>query len=123
VPLNFNFKFFYLKDILIVLLYFQKRRKNILTFRDEYLGDNWLLCQIHFLKDICCDAWNNLKVYRHPTTVSWLRPEEGFIKLDVDDNSLRNPGRIRFEGLLRNSEGRWLMSFTGYEGFGSNLLL
>jgi hypothetical protein len=87
-------------------LYFQKRRKNILTFRDEYLGDNRLLCQIHFLKDICCNAWNNPKIYRHPTTVSWFRPKEGFIKLDVDDNSLRNPGRIEFEGLLRNFEGR-----------------
>jgi len=33
-----QFYFFYLKDILIILLYFQKRRKNILTFGDEYLG-------------------------------------------------------------------------------------
>jgi hypothetical protein len=41
----------------------------------------------------------------------------------VNDSSLRNPEKIKFGGLLRNSEGRWLMSFTGYGGFGSNLLL
>jgi hypothetical protein len=35
-------------------------------------------------------------VCRHPTTISWLKPEEEFIKLDVDDNSLINPGRIGF---------------------------
>jgi len=122
VPLNFNFNFFCLKDILIVLLYFQKRRRNILAFGDGYLGDNLLLCQIHFLKDVCCDAWNNPKVCKHPTTVSYLRLEEGFIKLDVNGSSFRNPGRIGFGGLLKNSEGRLLMSFIGYRGFSSNLL-
>jgi len=82
-------------------------RRNILAFGEEYLGDNWLLRQIHFLKDVCCDAWNNPNmVSRHPTTVSWLRHEEGFIKLDVDDSSLKNQGRIGFGGLLRNFEGR-----------------
>ena len=30
------------------------------------MGDNWLLYQIHFLKDVFCDAWNNLKVCMHP---------------------------------------------------------
>jgi hypothetical protein len=35
-----------------------------------------------------------------------LRYEEGFIKLDMDDNSLKNPGRIGFGGLLRNFKGR-----------------
>jgi hypothetical protein len=44
------------------------------------------------------------------------------MKLDVDDSSLRNPERIEFGGLLKNSERRWLMSFTSYESFGSNLL-
>jgi hypothetical protein len=41
----------------------------------------------------------------------------------VDGNSLRNPERIGFGGFLRNFEGRWLMSFTAYGGFGSNLFL
>ena len=45
-----------------------------------------------------------------------------FIKLDVDDSSLRNPERIEFGSLLKFFEGRWLMGFTGYRGFGSNLL-
>jgi hypothetical protein len=42
--------------------------------------------------------------------------------LDMDDISLKNPGRIGFGGLLRNFKGRWLMGFTGYGDFGSNLL-
>jgi hypothetical protein len=82
-------------------------RRNILAFREEYFGDNWLLRQIHFLKDVCYDARNNPNVVsRHPTTVSWLRHEKGFIKLDMDDSSLKNPERIGFGGLLRNFEGR-----------------
>jgi hypothetical protein len=56
---------------------------------------------------MCCDAWNNPNVVsRHPTTVSWLRYEEGFIKLNMDDSSLKNPGRIGFGGLLKNFERR-----------------
>lgn len=69
-----------------------------------------------------CDAWNNLKVCRHPIIVSWLRLREEFIKLDMDNNSLRSSGRIGFRGFLINSKGRWLMSFIGYRSFGSNLL-
>jgi hypothetical protein len=45
------------------------------------------------------------------------------MKLDVDDSSFRNLERIEFEGLLRNSERKWLMGFMSYGGFGSNLLL
>jgi hypothetical protein len=82
-------------------------RRNILAFREEYFGDNWLLRQIHFLKDVCYDARNNPNVVsRHPITVSWLRYEEGFIKLNMDDSSLKNPGRIGFGGLLKNFERR-----------------
>ena len=69
---------------------------------------------------MCCGAWNNPKVvHRHLTCVSWLRPEEGFIKLDVNDNSLRNSTRIGFGGFLKHFKGRWLMGFTSYGGFGS----
>jgi hypothetical protein len=61
---------------------------------------------------MCCGAWNNPKmVHRHPTTISWLRPEEGFI---------RNLRRIGFGGFLNFFERRWLMGFTGYKGFGSS---
>jgi hypothetical protein len=78
------------------------RRGNILAFREEYLGDNWLLRQIYFLKNMYCDAKNNSNmVRRHPIIVSWLRPEEKFIKLDVGCSSLRNPGRIGFGGSLK----------------------
>jgi hypothetical protein len=86
------------------------RRRNILAFGDEYLRDNRLLHQIYFLKDMCCGAWNSPKmVHRHFTIISWLRPEEGFI---------RNLRRIGFGGFLKFFERRWLMGFTGYGGFG-----
>jgi hypothetical protein len=32
----------------------------------------------------------------------------------------RNPRRIEFGGFLKFFEGRWLMGFIGYEGFGSS---
>jgi hypothetical protein len=36
---------------------------------------------------------------------------------------LGTQGGLDLGGLLRNSEERWLMGFTSYGGFGSNLLL
>jgi len=48
--------------------------------------------------------------------------KKDLLNWDADDNSLRNLERIGFGGFLRNFERRWLMSFMGYGGFGSNLL-
>ena len=55
--------------------------------------------------------------------VSWQQPNEGFIKLNVNESFFGNPGCTNFGGLIRNNNGSWLVGLFGYVGVGSNLLL
>ncbi|MCI11085.1 ribonuclease H protein [Trifolium medium] len=54
--------------------------------------------------------------------VRWHPPPEGFIKMNVDESSIGNPGNAGFRGLLRNDRGNWIHGFSGSCGRASNLL-
>jgi hypothetical protein len=54
--------------------------------------------------------------------LSWQRPEDDFIKLDIEGSSLGNPGRAGSEGLIHHREGLFVVGFTGFAGFGCKLL-
>lgn len=41
--------------------------------------------------------------------------------LNVDGSSLGNPGASGFGGVLRNSDGSWIGSFSGSVGFSNDL--
>ena len=47
----------------------------------------------------------------------------GFIKLDVDGSFIGNPGSIGFGRLLREWKDNWVLGFSGFAGYGPNLLL
>lgn len=40
--------------------------------------------------------------------MTWKKPDDGFVKLDVDGSLLGNPGRLGFGGLLRNDRSRMI---------------
>ena len=44
--------------------------------------------------------------------IRWQFPPDPFIKLNADGSALGNPGLARAGGLLRNSSGDWLSSFS-----------
>lgn len=44
------------------------------------------------------------------------------MKLDVDGSSQGNPGKISFGDLITDNEGKWPVSFPGFEGIDINLL-
>jgi len=44
------------------------------------------------------------------------------LKLDIDEIYLGSPSQIGFRGLIRNSDCNWVVGFTGFKGYGSNLL-
>lgn len=96
----------------------------MVAYRDGYKGDQWLLRQIlHFAAD-CRVNWNGRDAARsNATMIFWQRPIQGFIKLDVDGSFIGNPGSIGFGRLLREWKDNWVLGFSGFTGYGPNLLL
>ncbi|PNX73497.1 ribonuclease H [Trifolium pratense] len=53
--------------------------------------------------------------------ITWTPPIEGTIKVNVDGSSFNNPGRSGFGGVLRDSNGNWLLGFSGFIGISTSL--
>lgn len=53
--------------------------------------------------------------------VRWCPPIGNSYKLNVDGNSIGNPGNSGFGGLIRNSCGEWITGFSGFCGFSNNM--
>jgi len=53
--------------------------------------------------------------------VSLSHPSDNVIKVNVDGSSIGNPSKSRFEGLLRNSLGGWIIGFVGSCGHTTNI--
>jgi len=52
-----------------------------------------------------------------------VSPEDGYIKVNVDDSSFGNLGNAGFSGLLRNHYEGWIQGFSGSCGRASNLFV
>ena len=44
--------------------------------------------------------------------VRWMRPSNGWVKLNTDGSSLGNLGRASGSGLIRDANGGWIKGFT-----------
>lgn len=53
--------------------------------------------------------------------VRWLKPPLGYFKLNVDGSSRVNPDESSVGGVVRDSSGRVLISFSEFIGVGSNI--
>ncbi|KAF7824839.1 ribonuclease H [Senna tora] len=49
--------------------------------------------------------------------VRWEAPTLGTVKINVDGSSLGNPGKAGIGGLIRDSDGEWIIGFTASIGF------
>ena len=61
----------------------------------------------------------NIKI-EIPRIIKWNAPLEPFIKLNTDGKQLGDPGLASAGGLLRNSSGAWISSFSLHMGITSN---
>jgi hypothetical protein len=81
----------------------------MVVYAEHYAGDGWLLRKIYEMEDDCVNflacSDGTSKVQR---LVTWKKPDDGFVKLDVDGSLLGNPGRLGFGGLLRNDRSRMI---------------
>ncbi|XVF34174.1 hypothetical protein REPUB_Repub18cG0035900 [Reevesia pubescens] len=58
---------------------------------------------------------------KYTTRIKWLRPMPGHVKMNVDASMNRLTGAASAEGILRDSNGDWIMGFTYKVGI-SNIL-
>lgn len=52
--------------------------------------------------------------------VTWIRPSDQWIKINIDGGAIRIPGNIRAGGILRDKYCKLLMAFTTPLGEGTN---
>ncbi|CAI0374979.1 unnamed protein product [Linum tenue] len=56
-----------------------------------------------------------------PQQVSWSKPLEGWVKLNVDGSRRSEPPSSAIGGVLRNSDGSWIVGFSNKVGHASVL--
>ena len=52
--------------------------------------------------------------------VKWSRPQNQWVKINIDGSAITNRGQIWAAGILRDKEGRLVMAFTSPLGEGTN---
>ncbi|OMO90964.1 reverse transcriptase [Corchorus capsularis] len=55
------------------------------------------------------------------TSISWTPPGEHFVKLNTDGAAKGNPGAAGAGGVIRNTEGGWVVGFAAHLGTCSNV--
>ena len=60
--------------------------------------------------------WKKLLQY-----ISWGKPNQGWVKLNVDEASKHNLGRASVGRLIRNEYGQWIVGFITNLGHASNV--
>ncbi|KAH0644828.1 hypothetical protein KY284_032712 [Solanum tuberosum] len=54
------------------------------------------------------------------TLVQWIKPSDAWVKLNTDRSALSNPGKIGAGGILRDSNGKLLFTYSAPLGEGTN---
>ena len=70
---------------------------------------------------MCLNVFLSSTQSRNEVWVRWCPPLASFIKINFDSNSLDNPHRAGFGGLLRDANGGWIVGFSSYCDVANNL--
>lgn len=71
------------------------------------------------------NSWGINSVYKKSFRVQhvvWIRPSDGWFKLNCDGASKGNPGPVGAGGILRNSQGDTIFAFFSFLGYQTNML-
>lgn len=89
------------------------KARNLRVFKQKVAPVSTQVMQVlSLLQDVAKAYGHDLDVskYLHsPVTVSWKKPEEGWVVLNVDGSAIANPGRTGYGGLVHNSNGEFLV--------------
>jgi hypothetical protein len=84
----------------------------------------WKARNEELFSDTLWEDWKVLNLtntHHEARLVSWKPPSGAAVKLNVDGSSLGNPGRSGFGGLIRDTNGNWLLGFSGSCGITTNI--
>lgn len=95
---------------------------NRLGEKMKHLVATWASCLPHFKGILANSILHNWKEvffsypHRQRITDRWLPPPSGVLKLNFDGRDLGNSGMASVRGVIRNEEGRILLSYLGPAG-------
>lgn len=73
--------------------------------------------EVTYLANLISTSVGPMREARPSLSTSWYPSKKDVTVLNVDGSSLGNPGRSGFGGLLRRSDGTWIVGFAGSLGF------
>lgn len=96
------------------------KARNLMVFEQKVTPVTTQMMQALFLLQDVSKAYGHESVASahipSPIAVSWKKPEEGWVVLNVDGSAITNPGRTGYGGLVRNKDGEFLVGFYGSAG-------
>lgn len=108
-------------ELFVIICWFIWRAHNEVIFSDKKWDDWHILNNINVLFNSVIKAVGSSASKKQPKLVFWLAPSDNIVKVNVDGNSLGNPGRSGYGGIICNSDGEWLVGFSGFCGIITNL--
>jgi hypothetical protein len=105
---------------LISCWYIWKARSKEL-FSDTYWEDWKVSNLINTHHDATIRSFGSVHNHMEACLVSWKPPSGATVKLNVDGSSLGNPGCSGFGGLICDTNGNWLLGFSGSCGITTNI--
>lgn len=108
-------------SLFAITCWFIWKARNSSVFEDVDWELWMILSKIFTLRNSVLRAFGDPMTKSTERQVTWNPPQEHFIKLNVDGTSLGNPGRSGFGGIFRNRHGEWLLGFSGFCDFNTNL--
>jgi hypothetical protein len=108
-------------QLFLISCWYIWKARNEELFSDTSWEDWKVLNLINTHHDATIRSFGSVHNHREARLVSWKPPSGAAVKLNVDGSSLGNPGRSGFGGLIRDTNGNWLLGFSGSCGITTNI--
>ncbi|CAJ2646723.1 unnamed protein product [Trifolium pratense] len=108
-------------QLFVAALWWNWRARNIVCVGKENISLYKIVLEVHKLVDIIHSCFpGSIQTNDSMRWISWHPSrQEGYV-LNVDGSCLGTSGRTGFGGLIRRSDGSWIIGFSGYLGLKDN---
>ena len=94
------------------LWYLWTHRNNFLFRKGAVDPQVWRKCIQGSAEFFSIGLVSKSKKLKSIVPVGWEKPLRGWLKLNIDGSTMRNPERVGGGGLIRDHDGAWLKGFA-----------